>query len=280
MFKKIKTSIYGLATLGLLLSSCSKKVDELSLKASSNLVGGDLEGYMEIISDDIHLTPSSKYGKGLETKVKFKILKPYVEMGGNKGIDYIGLDLLDDGGMPTSELVQLKCDGYNTYDEVNNLKALLKKGAGEFIASFYMDTPSGLIGKDFKKILAAKEEKLKKFSITSLLTDEGVSSSSSKDSDDNSSSDKTISSGGSEDWDKVLDSYEDYVDQYIKFLKKAAEGDASAIAEYPGLMQKSKEMSDQLAEAQGNNSLSSKQVGRMAKIQTKMMQAAMEMQKK
>ncbi len=34
-----------------------------------------------------------------------------------------------------------------------------------------------------------------------------------------------------EDWDAVLESYESYIDQYVKLMKKAANGDVSAITE-------------------------------------------------
>lgn len=36
----------------------------------------------------------------------------------------------------------------------------------------------------------------------------------------------------SSDWDKLLDEYEQYVDQYVKTYKKAMNGDMSAMAEY------------------------------------------------
>ena len=76
--------------------------------------------------------------------------------------------------------------------------------------------------------------------------------------------------------DEALNSYEEYVDQYITFLKKAQKGDISAMAEYPSLMQKANEANEKLENMKDD--FSSSQISRMMKIQTKMTNAALEMQ--
>ncbi len=78
---------------------------------------------------------------------------------------------------------------------------------------------------------------------------------------------------GSEDYDKMLDDYDEYVTEYVKFYKKAMKGDNSAMAEYPAMMEKATKLQESMQQAQGNNQLSATQIGRMAKIQTKMLQA-------
>ena len=83
------------------------------------------------------------------------------------------------------------------------------------------------------------------------------------------------SSSSSQDWDAMLDSYEEYVDNYISLLKKAANGDKSAMAEYPALMKKAQEFSNKMKNAQG--SMSASQLARYTKISTKMLKAAQEM---
>ena len=77
---------------------------------------------------------------------------------------------------------------------------------------------------------------------------------------------------GSANWDKTLDDYEDYVDQYIVLLEKAMNGDASAMSEYPALMQKAQELQGDLENVQSE--FSSSQASRLLKIQNKLMQAA------
>lgn len=98
-------------------------------------------------------------------------------------------------------------------------------------------------------------------------------------SDDTITEDEDIavssSSSSSQDWDAMLDSYEEYVDNYISLLKKAANGDKSAMAEYPALMKKAQEFGNEMRNAQG--SMSASQLARYTKISTKMLKAAQEM---
>ena len=77
---------------------------------------------------------------------------------------------------------------------------------------------------------------------------------------------------GNQDWDALLNSYEQYVDKYISYMNKAAKGDMSALSEYPALMEKAQELSDRMVEAQGE--MSSSQWNRYMKITTKMTEAA------
>lgn len=90
------------------------------------------------------------------------------------------------------------------------------------------------------------------------------------------SSDAAVSSdSGSEDWDALLDSYEEYVDMYISLLKKASAGDLSAVSEYTSYMSKAQEVSQKMADA--TSKLSPAQLSRFNKINQKMLQAAQNM---
>ena len=71
------------------------------------------------------------------------------------------------------------------------------------------------------------------------------------------------------DWDKILDNYEQYVEQYVKLYKKAQQGDMSALTEYTSVLDKANKLASQLERA--NNDLSSKQVARFSKIQSKLL---------
>lgn len=82
---------------------------------------------------------------------------------------------------------------------------------------------------------------------------------------------------GSEDWDSLLDSYEQYVEQYISYVRKAADGDASALAEYPSLMRKAKEYGNKLQGAEGT--MSASQWARYIEITNRMVEAAQELQR-
>lgn len=74
------------------------------------------------------------------------------------------------------------------------------------------------------------------------------------------------------DWDKVLDAYENYVDRYIACLKRIAGGDMDAMSQYAKLLEKAEELGEQLENASG--SMTTKQVNRYTRINKKMLEAA------
>jgi hypothetical protein len=84
-----------------------------------------------------------------------------------------------------------------------------------------------------------------------------------------------VSGSDSEDWDALLNSYEEYVDKYISYMKKAAKGDMSALSEYPALMEKAQEFSDKMKNAE--SSMSASQWAKYNEITQKMLKAAQEM---
>ncbi len=81
----------------------------------------------------------------------------------------------------------------------------------------------------------------------------------------------STSKHGSKNWDKLLDDYEDYVDEYIKFYKKAQNGNTSAISEYTDMLKKAENLQRSLESAKNDNSLSISQIQRLNKIQMKIL---------
>ena len=75
----------------------------------------------------------------------------------------------------------------------------------------------------------------------------------------------------STDWDKVLDSYEQYVNKYIAVYKKVQAGDMSAYAQMASLMEKYQKLAEQLENAQ--DEMTSAQVARYLKITQKLASA-------
>lgn len=84
-----------------------------------------------------------------------------------------------------------------------------------------------------------------------------------------------VSSAGSENWDALLQSYEEYVNKYISYLKKASKGDMTALSEYPALMKKAQEFSDKMKNAQSD--MSASQWAKYNKITMRMLEAAQNM---
>lgn len=134
-------------------------------------------------------------------------------------------------------------------------------------------------------VVQSAAENATKFKISSSYTENGGYSSSSSSSDgeelafsdvdDNDNSSVSRSSSSSKNWDALLDSYEQYVNKYISFAKKAAKGDMSAMAEYPSLMEKAQEYGDQLKNAHGD--MTTAQWARYMKITQKMANAAQDL---
>ena len=89
----------------------------------------------------------------------------------------------------------------------------------------------------------------------------------------NEDSDEYVeNSSSSEDWDAILDSYENYMNQYIKVLKKVNAGDASAYSEMLSLMEECNELNEKLSSASDNMSVA--QMNRFQKIAAKFASAA------
>lgn len=75
-------------------------------------------------------------------------------------------------------------------------------------------------------------------------------------------------------WDKLLNEYEKYVDQYIKTYKKAMKGDMLAMSEYVKLAEKAQKLADKLDKAKGE--MTDAQMKRYLKITNKMTEALLE----
>ncbi|HEX9980936.1 MAG TPA: DUF6591 domain-containing protein [Flavobacterium sp.] len=98
------------------------------------------------------------------------------------------------------------------------------------------------------------------------------------ESSENAVMEETSTPETDQDWDKMLDDYEEYVDEYLKFYKESMSGNTAAISEYTEMMQKATALQESMADAQNNGAMSASQINRMMKIQTKMSSALMEMQ--
>lgn len=86
---------------------------------------------------------------------------------------------------------------------------------------------------------------------------------------------QSVRFSNSRDWDKVLDDFESYVDQYISFAKKATSGEVSSLVEYASLMEKTEKLEKDLDAAQ--NEMTNAQMKRYLKIMEKLTNAAIDM---
>jgi type IV secretory pathway component VirB8 len=81
------------------------------------------------------------------------------------------------------------------------------------------------------------------------------------------------SSSQSNNWDALLDEYEDYMTQAVKMAKKAQSGDMCVMTEYASLLEKAQSLQKKLESAE--NDMTPAQVARLNKIATKLSQQMM-----
>lgn len=289
--KKYLFLLVFVTTAGLLFSGCGssgnnessqeEEIQTLKVKPKTTAVKGDLSEYFEVVDREytIKKNESAIMSDGiLSVEVKrtdvplpFDPLSESVRPEGFSGRDIttlvgFGLELFDENG----EVVEKKQGGglSGAYSHEDIIQAYKLKPGETGTIRFSVEMKN----KPAKFILTSSLQK-----VDSRASDEGSSTSSSSittdDGDDDSDSGSgSFSSKGSEDWDKVLDAYERYVDKYIVLMKKANNGDASAMAEYVQFQNEAQNLNNKLARAKSD--LSASQLARMNRINNKMLKAA------
>ncbi len=116
-----------------------------------------------------------------------------------------------------------------------------------------------------------------------VAKDETKVVSSDEENDDNTEigeedndNDLSETTSGDENFDEWLNEYEEYCNSYIALMKKASNGDMSAIAEYTKMLQKAQKMSKKMEDVKGN--LTPAQLAKFQRIQAKLMKAAQNLQ--
>lgn len=265
-----------MVVLTVCLASCGSKnrsgsKESFDVTVDNTTIGGKLSQYFSL-EDKTY-----KYQKVEEgpwehdnVTVELKCIQPLPE----NLKAYIGVEVLDENGTVISA-------GKADYNSFNDYEVLRQATPGQVVTvkiinceSLGENTPA----KIRLSSIVEEVEEVHSGSISSSEDSEESSVSSDDSSDEESSDDEesiSSSSSGSQDWDALLNSYEQYVDKYISYMKKAAKGDMSALAEYPVLMEKAQEFSEKMENAQGD--MSASQWARYMKITTKMTTAAQEM---
>ena len=263
-----------MVVLTVCLTSCGSKnssdsKESIDVTVDNTTIGGKLSQYFSL-EDKTY-----KYQKVEEgpwdhdnVTVELKCIQPLPE----NLKAYIGVEVLDENGTVISA-------GKADYNSFNDYEVLRQATPGQVVTvkiinceSLGENTPAKI------RLSSIVEEEEPSGSSSSSESSDDSSVSSEESSDEESSDDEesiSSSSSGSQDWDALLNSYEQYVDKYISYMKKAAKGDMSALAEYPALMKKAQEFSEKMENAQGD--MSASQWARYLKITNKMTKAAQEM---
>lgn len=136
-----------------------------------------------------------------------------------------------------------------------------------FVATLFAATTLTSCGSGDK----TNNDKSPSTSTTASPSTESTTSTDTK-KEESSSSEATTSSS-SKNWDNVLSDYEKYVDDYVVLYKKAMKGDATAMQEYPAIMQKAQDLQKSLDDAKNDKGFTASHASKMMKIQQKMLDA-------
>ena len=274
--KKMKVLKYlSFAALSMCFASCSED-NSVTLKVETEL--GGLSEYVKVKDQEVVVNMSvEKDEDGVERKVITSSLA--LEVTKSVASDYsysFEVEVLDENHTPIGTLPYFEID--ETYDSDNedyeyilnagSMRAQMKRQTK--VADF---TPKDQ--EEWEKILKEGAYILIKPSNSAKYVEYKAKSSNTEadaSSEDTTTVDGDLADSSSEDWDAMLDSYEEYVDKYIALLKKASAGDMTALTEYPALLSKAQEFGDKMESAKG--SMSASQVARYTKINAKMLKVA------
>jgi len=247
----------------------------VQIKPSKTKIKGKLSKFLEVVDGTYKISKGDgSFGGDYQILVKVKSIGTTTEQfdeihGSNKGNSGgMTLAILDETGLPISGLDKFKLH----FGEKDKVIYLLENKGEEDFLKFTVDISYGTeIYED------GLPNNINSFEVGSEVTDYEPSASndnysSSNESYSSSSSKKTVSN---EDWDAVLKSYESYIDQYIKLMKKAQNGDMSAMTEYAKMMEKASDLSEKMSNA--GDDLSPSQMTKFMKLQTKLANAAANM---
>lgn len=251
-----------IVAISLAVLSCGTKKGEEGVKSKTitpfkTEISGELGNNLLII-EEAKMEAVEEIFYNMRLQVKLKSIKTTNESfygleDNNDAPLYI--ELTDENGIPISGWEHFISSSQS--DE--KLRELIKNEGSEEWITFIGE--GGKTGEGYNKYKTIPEN-ISKFTMyhkRKFKSDKKVQ---------NEDQPERVKSVGKNNYDKMLDDYEAYVEQYIKFYKKAMKGDNSALTEYPSLMEKAAKFGEELEQAQGE--MTPKQIKRMAEIQTKM----------
>lgn len=287
----VRNNVFGFIVMCLVsllsFTSCNNAKDgKVELDVTNAEVEGDNNDIVSIEDGNYTLVGTVKGDMGQELYIQVKVrLKNPVKKSAEE-ISFVtgnvNLEIIDENDMSMIKL-PLK--------ENEEFKKFITEGkeddTKEFKFSYVMNDKDqyAQIMKEAKSVKLV-DLSLYNYENTDMIADEGSASydediDNSSDIDNSDDNDETSDDSSfdetSEDnnLDELLDKYEEYYDTYISLMKKAKNGDMSAVVEYGKYLKKSQELSKKIEQAKGD--LTTSQLARFQKIQMKLMKAMKEL---
>lgn len=160
--------------------------------------------------------------------------------------------------------------------DADALEALVKEGKGGEITVIYKyeayeDTYNKIFDEAkyyrIESVDLYTEKEYNSGSSSSSSAGNGGGSYSDDNDDDDDDTEVASVSSSSNNWDQLLDEYEEYVNDLISLTKKVKNGDPSAIADYTSVLNDCQSLSNKMAKAKSN--LTSAQLKRLNQIANK-----------
>jgi hypothetical protein len=288
----VRNNVFGFIVMCLVsllsFTSCNNAKDgKVKLDVTNAEVEGDNNDIVSIEDGNYTLVGTVKGDMGQELYIQVKVrLKNPVKKSAEE-ISFVtgnvNLEIIDKNDMSMIKL-PLK--------ENEEFKKFITEGkeddTKEFKFSYVMNDKDqyAQIMKEAKSVKLV-DLSLYNYENTDMIADEGSASydediDNSSDIDNSDDNDETTDDDSSFDetsednnLDELLDKYEEYYDTYISLMKKAKNGDMSAVVEYGKYLKKSQELSKKIEQAKGD--LTTSQLARFQKIQMKLMKAMKEL---
>lgn len=288
----VRNNVFGFIVMCLVsllsFTSCNNAKDgKVELDVTNAEVEGDNNDIVSIEDGNYTLVGTVKGDMGQELYIQVKMrLKNPVKKSAEE-ISFVtgnvNLEIIDENDMSMIKL-PLK--------ENEEFKKFITEGkeddTKEFKFSYVMNDKDqyAQIMKEAKSVKLV-DLSLYNYENTDMIADEGSASydediDNSSDIDNSDDNDETSDDDSSFDetsednnLDELLDKYEEYYDTYISLMKKAKNGDMSAVVEYGKYLKKSQELSKKIEQAKGD--LTTSQLARFQKIQMKLMKAMKEL---
>lgn len=270
-----------LAMLALLLFSCNEKPK--TLKPVSSRIEGPLADCFEVVERDYPIIGNQvniEFTRVNDCQIESQIVADFLDDAGNViATSNVGLNddqevkFLFANKVGESSTVAFAVDkGIPTKVRIGSLIPSEEDGESHEVANDTEVVPDETILEDLDAPVVYDDEIDENDEDEEDEEDDGDEEEDEEDEDEETPS-QSVRSSNSKDWDKLLDDYENYVDQYIKFLKKANSGDMTAMTEYVSFLEKAEKLEEELDKAK--NDLSVAQSQRLVKISKKMTDAAM-----
>lgn len=286
------TSLLALMLAIILMSCGSKKQSEESesivLKPAEIEISGDLEGCFKVIDREYKVVGDIQsiitvelireenllpYDEDLSPQSFSTIMSsPHVQVG-------FGIEFLDDDG---NILDKVSADGSGfsgSYDS-DEAVALVKLKAGKKGSIRFIVTDEAKNATSFRITSAYKENGSSRDSSSSYSSENSSDNDYGEfgpmphdfDSEDNISGTSSVGNANIDEW---LKSYEKYTDRYISFMKKAKNGDMSAMSEYGKLLEEANDYMSKLERVKGD--LTPAQLNKFNQINIKKLEALQKM---